>query len=439
MIKQYFKQAWQLIKQNKLFSAIYIAGTALGISMVMVLAILNYVKKANIYPETNRDKTLYVKSLCLFPKDPESDRWQASGGFSYPAIERFFLTLKTPKLVSVELDLSTDLVSLPNSDEMVEVQSRCVDVNYWQVFNFAFLSGKPFSEAEFQSGLNVAVITSSLAKKLFGNEDAVGKEIEYGFRPYRITAVVRNVSYAMSGTYAQIWMPFTSFADYDKAGNAEYDGVFGDMGNIYLLANSKNDFSAIRAEVDSYVERYNAQSKIWRMDLLGQPDEKSVEIHRQWSSEGPNMVMIRTMIALIVLLLLMIPAINLSGMNSMRMERRMGEMGVRKAFGASRMSLLKQVLIENLPLTGIGGFLGLLLSYIFIWASKKWVLDLGTNFIETMPNETSIELSFSMLFSFKIFFMVVLACLAMNILSAFVPVFRSLRKSIVDSLHVKYN
>ncbi|HZJ73706.1 MAG TPA: ABC transporter permease [Perlabentimonas sp.] len=439
MIKQYFKQAWQLIKQNKLFSTIYIAGTALGISMVMVLAILNYVKTANIYPETNRDKTLYVKSLCLSPKDVESDRWQASGGFSYTAIQQFFLTLKTPELVSVEMEPNTDLISLPNDDEMVEGQSRFVDVNYWKVFNFVFLSGKPFSEAEFQSGLNVAVITSSLAKTLFGNEDAVGKEIEYGFKPYRITGVVRDVSYAMPGTYAQIWMPFTSFADYDEAGNAEYDGVLGDVGNIYLLAYSKNDFSAIRTEVGSCVARYNAQSKTWRMDLLGQPDEKSVEIHRQWSNEGPNMVMIRTMIALIVLLLLMIPAINLSGMNSMRMERRMGEMGVRKAFGASRMLLLKQVLIENLLLTGIGGFVGLLLSYIFIWASKKWVFDLGTHFIETMPNETSFEFSFSMLFSFKIFFMVVLACLAMNLLSAFVPVFRSLRKSIVNSLHIKYN
>ena len=61
MIKQYFKQAWQLIKQNRLFSSIYIAGTALGISMVMIMAILNYVKTANIYPETNRNRTMYVE------------------------------------------------------------------------------------------------------------------------------------------------------------------------------------------------------------------------------------------------------------------------------------------------------------------------------------------------------------------------------------------
>ena len=86
---------------------------------------------------------------------------------------------------------------------------------------------------------------------------------------------------------------------------------------------------------------------------------------------------IRIQNILIVFLLLLVPAINLSGMNGTRMEHRLSEMGVRKAFGASRFKLVNQVLTENLLLTGLGGLAGLLLSYLVIFFTKNWILDLG--------------------------------------------------------------
>lgn len=61
MFRQYFKQAFHLLMENKLLSAISIAGTALAISVVMVIIILLYAKTANYEPEMNRDRTLYVK------------------------------------------------------------------------------------------------------------------------------------------------------------------------------------------------------------------------------------------------------------------------------------------------------------------------------------------------------------------------------------------
>ena len=61
---------------------------------------------------------------------------------------------------------------------------------------------------------------------------------------------------------------------------------------------------------------------------------------------------------LLMLLLLLLPAINLSGMVSNRMESRMAEMGIRKAFGAKRRTLLREVIRENLVLTLCGGIAG---------------------------------------------------------------------------------
>ncbi len=58
MIKIYLKQAWELMKQNKLFSTLYVVGTGLAIAMTMIMAIIYYVKIAPVYPEVNRQNTL---------------------------------------------------------------------------------------------------------------------------------------------------------------------------------------------------------------------------------------------------------------------------------------------------------------------------------------------------------------------------------------------
>ena len=65
MYKIYLKQAWALIRQERLFSSVYIVGTGLAISLVMVLSIVFYVKMASIYPEMDRDRLLTVKSAAL--------------------------------------------------------------------------------------------------------------------------------------------------------------------------------------------------------------------------------------------------------------------------------------------------------------------------------------------------------------------------------------
>ena len=62
MITLYLKQAWALLKQNPLFSSLYILGTGLAIAMTMIMAVVYYVKLAPVYPEVNRANTLYLTS-----------------------------------------------------------------------------------------------------------------------------------------------------------------------------------------------------------------------------------------------------------------------------------------------------------------------------------------------------------------------------------------
>lgn len=380
---------------------------------------------------------MYAKSVTMTATDTARFKYPNSGNLSYKAVKELFMPVKTPEIISF-MTKGSGFASLVNDDNLFPIRSIYADINYWKVFNFHFVAGKPFSKTDYASGLKVVVLSESTAMKLFGSVDVVGKDLEYGFKQYRITGVVKDVSYLMSDTYAQIWMPFTSMEDYDKERN-ERGGMLGEVSKVFLLARDKSDFESIRKEVNENVRRYNAQATDWKADLLGQPDEKTKEVQRIWSNKEPDIMKNRIRNLLIVLLLLLVPAINLSGMNSSRMERRLDEMGVRKAFGASRKALIIQILTENLLLTGLGGIVGLLLSYLMLFFTRNWILDLGKDFAHMLPDYVAVDFSLSMLFNLQIFFILLAVCFMMNVLSALIPVYRSLRKNITDSLYIKYN
>ena len=99
------------------------------------------------------------------------------------------------------------------------------------------------------------------------------------------------------------------------------------------------------------------------------------DLAREDAFSEPNVRELVMKYVIIVLVLLLIPAINMSGITQSRMRKRMAEIGVRKAFGATRSELLTQVLYENLLQTLLGGVLGLFFSYASVLLLSDWLLD----------------------------------------------------------------
>ena len=95
MLKLYLKQAWALLRQNPLFSGLYIAGTGLAIAMTMIVAEIYYVKLAPVYPEVNRGRTLYLESSSF---TNGSQRWQSA--LSYSALQDWALHFENAEVVS---------------------------------------------------------------------------------------------------------------------------------------------------------------------------------------------------------------------------------------------------------------------------------------------------------------------------------------------------
>lgn len=423
MWKQYIKQAFYQLKENRLISIVCIVGTALAICMIMVLVLTLQVRIKDCVPEVNRSRSLYVKAMSVRNKDSHSSI--ANSQMSVTTARECFKSLTIPEAVTVVSINSKMRASVPAGKRM-SVDEMQTDEAFWQVFRLEFLHGKPYTKADFDSGLSKVVIAASVARKLFGTTEVTGRTIQLNKADYTITGVVKDVSKLATASYAQVWVPYTST---DIASLSWREDAMGAMRAI-ILARSADDFSSIRAEAEKLRLIYNAKLKNSEVFYRGQPDTQFAFLFRHWG-EDLDLKYIVKRYMLIILILLIVPAINLSSMTLSRMRKRMSEIGVRKAFGATANELMRQVFWENLILTLLAGVLGLLLSYLTAFLLNSFLFGNSENI--TLGGET--YLSMDMLFSPLTFLIAFCFCLLLNLLSAGIPAWRVSRMNIVDAIN----
>ncbi len=428
MYKQYLNQALHLLKENKLLSIISIVGTALAISMIMVIVIVYEVKTANYEPETHRDRMLWVKWAIATKRDKPD--WNSCSRPSLKVIKECFYPLKSAEGVTGVYSFQQRLANIPGGTTELKCDVSYTDAAFWKVFDFSFLKGKPYVQEEFESGIKKAVITESLARRLYGSIDVVGKPIRLSFVDCTISGVVKDVSILAEAAYAQAWVPYTTVKM--ALSDVWNEGLLGEF-RCFILARSSSDFDAIRREVNRNVAILNAGQKEQILDLNGQPDTQFTQTTRQWANQEAKVTETVVKYVIVLVILLLVPAINLSGMTLSRMRKRMAEIGVRKAFGATRKELLGQVLYENFVLTILGGVVGLFFSYISILTMKEWLLSTR---MDGFLNGTS-SLSMGMLFQPSVFLYAFLFCLLLNLLSAGIPAWKASRTNIVNALNDK--
>jgi len=432
MIKQYFKQAWTMMRQNKLFTSIYVAGTGLSIAFTMVLFIIYYVKFAPVYPEYNRDRMLVINYSAIAEEGAE--KWNSCGGGVSPKIAGLVKDL--PHLDHVGMAVidtwSENTILLPQSNEQLGVTPGFVDAGFWQVFTFQFLSGKPFDEATVEAERPIAVLSESLAKRIFASTDVVGKHFSFNGKDMQVIGVVADVSGTTPATAANLYIPLYYGGENRPS---QYDaGLRGNVA-IYMTATSKDDLETLRTEVIDVLNRYDQEDKQWAHFWMDQPDVWWKSTFRDTCSSAPDIASIVRSVLYMLLALLFIPAMNLCGMISSRMDERMSELGVRKTYGATNASLISQVLTENLLLTSVGGLVGLALAYLIAMTGGDWIYHLFDNFVwgDAMPASYTVE----MLFNPTLFLTVFGLCVFLNLISALVPTILALRHSIIYSIQSK--
>ncbi|MDR2680998.1 MAG: ABC transporter permease, partial [Tannerella sp.] len=414
-----------------LFSSIYIIGTGLSITVVMALSIVFYIKIANIYPETNRDRLLVVVRAVEKKKDGKG---RILAYLSPKTVETCFTSLKSAEAVSIE-SINYDknfFIQTDGTEEQLPVSLKYVDENFWTVFTFRFINGKPFTQADVQSGIRTAVISESLARRLFGTTEATGRTLSLNFNTFQVCGVVRDVSFLTEQTFAQLWLPYPLNPHYQLTFTG--DQTVGQL-RVYILAPSTDKINAVKQETADNIDRYNRTLKDVEFSIFGQPDTHWQSVIRSGKSEV-NIHQIVLRYVLILLILLLIPAVCLSGMTHSRMERRIAETGVRRTFGATVANLMTQIITENLLFTLLGGIVGLLSSYAVILLGRGWITRVIGQ-ASSLPDNVDIVFSPSMLLNMPVFTIALLICFLLNLLSSLIPAWQHSHREIVHSLNAK--
>lgn len=422
------------MRQNRLFTSIYVAGTGLSVALLMTLFIIFYVKFAPIYPEYNRNRTLVISEVQRSEKS-NSGNWSRGEGTSYAFTLDLQNNLKNAEAIAAVAKtwVGNSVASRIGSDSKIEVEPSYVNADFWKVFTFNFTSGIPFTSEEIEATLPVAVISKGLALRLFAQDNPVGEKFYLDGTEFSIIGIVQDVSDATPATAGEVWIPLTHNTN---AINIEgWDmGLIGGITN-YLMAPTASQKEALRDEVIDYLNRYNNQDDTYTHEIFGQPDPYWLSTFRIGMGKTLDPWDVLNEYFYILLAFLFIPALNLSGLISNRMESRMSELGLRKAYGATNMQIISQVLWENFLLTLIGGLVGLLLSYLIVITAKDWLLTLFDSYILNPSRE--IAITPEMLFNPIVFGSVLLFCILLNFISALIPSAWALRRSIISSIHTK--
>lgn len=429
-INLYFKQAWQLMKQNRFFSAVYIIGTGLAISMVMVLAVVYYIRTANIAPEVHRDRMCYL-DFVIYKYNEGNGSYSSSLGIRY--VKDVVLTLKKPEAIAITTSPIYQyfqggemFASVAGNEGEAKISYMgCNDV-FWKVYEFHFLYGKPFTESDFESGLKTVVLCRSMARKLFGKEDVIGQTVMLNEVEYRVCGVVEDVSGTLEYTYSQAWMPYTSMSNVITESVDERENTVGKL-QANILLRDKHDIIAVQAELEEAVKRYNTTL------VGGQVTDPKIK-PAILTIMGVSSSKAYLAIVLFLLLFLLVPALNISGLNASHIQDRKEEIGIRKAFGAPRGTLFMQIFVENLILMFPGSLAGLLFSYGLVDMYKNILLANSYQHFITEDADV-ITLSAGMLMNWQVFLYAVTVCLLLNLLSSMVPVWNAIRENIVSALN----
>lgn len=423
---QTIRQAFTILKQNPLLSTISILGTAFAITMIMAIVITWQTKYADLEPEVNRSRCLYISGLHMSSKNGQNENSWSSPSPAFmreciqPLSEVEACTAFTPTFVA--------LVSLTDGANRLKVDALRTDPNFWQVFRMQFIAGRGFQEEDRAGDRKAVVICASVARRLFGSTSVVGQQLLLNREPVHVVGIVKDVSVTAKDAYAQVWSMYGT----DQLKVTGAGSYLGDV-CIALMANSSQDFPSIRQGVSKRMLDINAGLEDKKLDIMDQPDNIVAHVNHVWANVGPDLTMLYLQYAIALFVILLVPSLNLCGLSNSRMQQRTAELGVRKAFGGTRGMIIKQILNENLVLTLLGGLVGLLLSYLAVYFMRTWLFTNNLN----IGTAGDFSLSMRVLFSPWVFLLAFVFCLIINVLSAGLPAWMATRRTIVDSLNDK--
>lgn len=409
MLKNYFKIFIKVASQNKLFTFLSLFGISLTIMFIMIFSMTISKITSGSGPEKDLKKIVF----CQRVKTRTTHNGKSENGYSISSCGR---SLCEDHLKNIKNANIISMYSGPQPWEFIfnsKYQSKLqnqTDAEYWNLYDYKFLQGRPYNKEEVTKSSNLAVITSSLKELLFGSdENVLGKTIRYTSMNLIVTGVVEDPPKTDQNAMGDLYFPYTLIKNNNPS--EEYLGGF----IIAFKANSSKQFGPIRTEAQEMVARLDAADTLHSVFLSGPYSQVEKMIVGYGDPEEYSIGTSLFKYLMFALAFLLLPAVNLMALNFSRIQERGEEIAIRKSFGAATGVLRGQFLFENILMTLTGGIIGILLSYLVV-ALFGNSLTLSVAFMNNVP------LTFS--FNYAVFAAALIACLVFGLLSGYLPAVR---------------
>ena len=355
MIKNYLKIAYRNLIKTKLFSAINILGLSIG--MAACLLIIHYVNFEKSYDQFhNKIDQIYRLRYERISENGSAVRFASCTPPAGALIRERFP--EVDKLARV-FRYRGVVVSYQNI-KFTEERVFHVEHDFIDIFDFKFIKGDPKKAL---SGVDNALISQSMARKYFGEEDPFGKFIKIDQESvYQVTGVFEDVP-QNSHIKFDILLSFENFA---KSSGPDYMENWGHTGMFtYLILKPDASLTEFNNKVKTLIDAEFGEALRYYNMVMELPLQPVKNIHltshfmQEFEVNGDqNAVNFLFIIALFIIIIAWVNYINLSTARSLTRAR---EVGLRKTVGGSQNQLMVQFFIETTLINLISLFLAIML------------------------------------------------------------------------------
>lgn len=380
MLAYYLDLALRSLKRNKALTALMVVAIALGIGASMTTLTVLHVLSGNPIP----GKSSQLYRVQIDPRDSFGYRPGMEPLMQVTWIDGMNL-LRAQRADQQALMTGGNVAIQPSNstlDPFFE-PARYTSADFFSMFDVPFQYGRPWSAQDDQNNARVVVISHVLNDRLFGGKNSVGRTLQLGGHAFQIVGVLGDwrpnpLFYDLNrknydeneGVYMPLSTSQTAGAEHDGGTDCWGNGADGkDMTHntrcVWLQFWVQLDTPAKAAAYKQFLIHYSEQQKT--LGRFQRPPNVRLRDVMQWLDYNqvvPANVRLQTWLAFGFLLVCLI---NTVGLMLAKFMRRQGELGVRRAMGASRRSLFAQLLVESGVIGIAGGIGGLSIALLGLW------------------------------------------------------------------------
>ena len=368
MLKNFLTIALRNLGKNKAFSIINIFGLAIGIAACIVIMLFVFYEKSF---DAMHSKNIYrLDEVQAFPGMVQPQNVALS---MYPMGPT--LTSDFPEIKNFTRVRQANKLDLSYGDKRIFFPTiMYVDSTFLQLFDFEVVRGDRKLILEKPNSI---ALTEESAKKLFGNEDPIGKTVvKYVGDTIRFT-----VTGIMKNTPKNSHLQFDGLASFSTiAGPENMDNWGGNWLVTYLELEKGTNVAALEKKFPAYLKKYMGRNEGegWKfytlfLQQLSVVHDSSGDITHDYMNYKKFDKRYTYIFSIIAIIILIIACINFMNLSTARSAERAKEVGIRKTIGAGRLQLASQFLGESVLLS----LIALIIAIVLVKLSLPAIANLS--------------------------------------------------------------